>query len=190
MRDADVRAALHAKVLADYHGDPETLVLDEFDLWYGSARVDIAVVNGRIHGYEIKSDRDTLERLDGQMAVYNTVLDRVTIVVGARHLEGVLERVPEWWGVKLARQGPRGAVGFEEIRPPRKNPRVDAAAVAALLWCDELTEILVGLGAARGVRGKSRDVLCRRLVEVLPLTDLCAEVRRRLRARGSWRVGG
>lgn len=189
MRDADVRAALHAKVLADHHGDADTLVLDEFDLWYGAARIDIAVVNGRMHGFEIKSERDTLERLDGQMAVYNLVLDRVTIVVAAKHLEEVIRRVPNWWGIKVALAGKRGAVHFEERRAPRTNPAVDPVAVASLLWCDELTEILVSLDAARGVRGKARHVLCQRLATTMPITDLRAEVRRRLRARGTWRAG-
>ena len=188
MRDADVRRALHAKVLADHHDDPNTRVLDELSLWYGSARVDIAVVNGFLHGYEIKSDRDTLERLEGQSQVYNAVLDRTTIVVGAKHLEKVLAVVPGWWGVKLARQGPRRAVHFDTVRGPHLNPTIDPVKVAALLWNDELTEILAERGAARGVRGKSRHAMCERLVEVLSLTDLRAVVRARLKGRTTWRA--
>lgn len=63
MRDRDVRQALHRKVLKEHHGDADTLVLDELGLRHGTCRVDIAVVNGYLHGYEIKSDSDTLERL-------------------------------------------------------------------------------------------------------------------------------
>ena len=189
MRDCDVRAALHAKVLAEHHGQPDTLVIDELALWYGTARVDVAVVNGRIHGFEIKSDRDTLERLDGQARIYNAVLDRVTLVVGTKHLPRALHESPEWWGVKVARQGPRRAVHFEEIRAPRMNPAVDPVAVAALLWCEELEEMLAALNAVRGCRGKSRDILSRRAAEVLALTDLRAAVRARLKARGNWRAG-
>lgn len=188
MRDCDVRAALHAKVLAEHHGQADTLVLDELALWYGTARVDVAVVNGRIHGFEIKSDRDTLERLEGQARIYNNVLDRVTLVVGVKHLEGAMRASPEWWGVKVAKQGPRRAVHFEEVRAPRMNPSVDPVAVAALLWCDEIEELLAGVSAVRGYRGKSRDVLSRRAAEVLSITDLRSAVRSRLKARGNWRA--
>lgn len=187
MRDADVRLALHAKVLRDHHADPDTLVLNEFAVWYGTARVDIAVVNGRIEGYEIKSDRDTLERLPQQQRIYATVFDRLTLVVGQKLFEKASASVPEWWGIKLARPGPRGAVHFEMVRAPRINPSIDPVAVAALLWNAELTSILERHGALRGYRGVSRDKLCRRAVEVLPLTDLRAEVRACLKARTDWR---
>ena len=61
MRDVDVRRAVHNKILRHHHGQDDTLVLDELGLLGGDTRVDIAVVNGKIHGYELKSDRDTLE---------------------------------------------------------------------------------------------------------------------------------
>jgi hypothetical protein len=188
MRDCDVRAALHAKVLAEHHGQPDTLVLDELALWYGTARVDIAVVNGRIHGFEIKSDRDTLDRLDGQARIYNTVLDRVTLVVGVKHVDHAAAAAPGWWGLKLATQGPRRAVHFEELRAPKMNPNIDPVAVAALLWCEELEELLGTVGAVRGFKGKSRDILSRQAAATFPLTDLRAAVRGRLKARGNWRA--
>jgi hypothetical protein len=190
MRDADVRSALHRKVLREHHGQPDTLVLDELGLWYGTARVDIAVINGKIHGYEIKSDRDTLERLPDQARIYSNVLDRVTLVVGQTHAAKAAEIIPPWWGIKVAQPGPRGAVHFHEDRAPIMNPAIDPVAVAALLWCNELIEILAERNAARGLRGKSRDRLTRRLAEILPLEELRAVVRERLKRRTDWRVGG
>lgn len=94
MRDRDVRQALHRKVLKEHHGDADTLVLDELGLRHGTCRVDIAVVNGYLHGYEIKSDSDTLERLPAQIATYGLVLDRATLVVGERHLEKAKPLIP------------------------------------------------------------------------------------------------
>ncbi len=55
VRDRDVRQALHRKVLKEHHGDADTLVLDELGLRHGICRVDIAVVNGYLHGYESKA---------------------------------------------------------------------------------------------------------------------------------------
>lgn len=175
-------------MLAEHHHEPDTLVIDELALWYGTARIDVAVINGRMHGFEIKSDRDTLERLPGQTRIYNTVLDRVTLVVGAKHVVDATRAVPEWWGVKLVYEGPRGAVHFEEHRAPTTNPNIDSVAVAALLWCDEIEMLLLAADALRGYRGKSRDLLSRHLAEVMSLTDLRAAVRCQIRARGDWRT--
>src|ERR1700674_1251921 len=70
LRDSEIRAALRAKLHSIHSQDPETVVIDELSLCQGDARVDMAVVNGSLSGYEIKSDRDTLTRLPRQLAVY------------------------------------------------------------------------------------------------------------------------
>jgi hypothetical protein len=84
MRDRDVRKALHHTVLKEHHGDTNTLVLDELGLRHGAVRVDVAVVNGHLHGFEIKGDSGTLDRLPSQVAINNAVLDRAMLVVGER----------------------------------------------------------------------------------------------------------
>ncbi len=117
------------------------------------------------------------------------MLDRVTLVVGEAHAAKARAIVPEWWGIKIVHQGPRKAVHFIEERPAVMNPAIDPVAVAALLWCDELTAILAARNAARGLRGKPRDRLTRCLAELLPLEDLRAVVRAQLKARTGWRAG-
>src|SRR5271163_4238276 len=121
MRDQDVRQALHRKVLKEHHGDTNTLVLDELGLRHGTCRVDIAVVNGYLHGSGIKSDADTLERLPAQVLIYGAVLDRATLVVGERHVEKAKTKIPDWWGIKVAMAGPRGGIDFETERHVKMN---------------------------------------------------------------------
>ena len=79
MNDPRLRRALKSKVLARYAKDPDTRIVDELGLRHGIARVDIAVVNGIIHGYELKSDKDNLKRLPHQIQIYGSVLDKVTL---------------------------------------------------------------------------------------------------------------
>lgn len=189
-RDRDVRAALHARVFAEHHRDNDTLVLDEFGLWYGEARIDIAVVNGLTHGFEIKSDRDTLERLPKQQTIYNLALDLVTLVVGDAHLARARALVPEWWGIQRVKMTACGDVHFEEVRLPRMNPKIEPLAVAALLWCDEIRAALDRLGKLNGHRRKPRHELAKRLADVLEPTDLRAVVREGLKKRAGWRLGG
>ena len=66
MRDIDVRTVLAAEVARRYKGDADTLIIHELGVCSGDARIDLAVVNGKLHGYEIKSDADTLKRLPAQ----------------------------------------------------------------------------------------------------------------------------
>ena len=74
MNDHQLRRALKSKVLARYAKDPDTRVVEELGLRHGLARVDVAVVNGIIHGYELKSDKDNLKRLPHQIQVYSSEL--------------------------------------------------------------------------------------------------------------------
>ena len=63
MRDSEIRNTLRATLLSEHAGDPTAVVIDELGICQGSARIDMAVVNGSLNGYEIKSDLDTLARL-------------------------------------------------------------------------------------------------------------------------------
>ena len=78
------------------------MILNELGLRHGRCRVDVAVVNGSVHGNELKSDRDTLDRLSFQVQTYGKVLDRATLVVGERHAEKAIAMLPDWWGIKVA----------------------------------------------------------------------------------------
>lgn len=188
MHDLDVRRALHETVLAHHRADPNTLVLDELGLNWGAIRVDVAVVNGSIHGYEIKSDSDTLDRLPEQAAMYGRVLDRVTLVAG-RHLAAAERQVPHWWGLCEAAEVAPGQVKLRSVRRARTNRNLDLEAVAMLLWRDEALAILEETGCAAGLRGKPRRALYAALVDRLTASRLRSKVRQALKQRPSWRAG-
>ena len=187
MDDRLMRAAIKARLVARYREDPETLVLEELGLKHGAARVDIVVVNGMIHGFELKSDRDTLLRLPDQVRIFSAVLDRATLVVGCRHFDKATRIVPDWWGLKLAEMRPRGAIHFSDIRRPSNNPSPEAIAIAKLLWRDEAVALLDEIATADGVRSKPRVAIYSRLAEVADLELLRSRVRRQLRHRKNWR---
>jgi hypothetical protein len=95
-RDADVRPALRATLLSRHAGETDTVLIEELGICRGQVRVDLAVVNGELHGYEIKSDRDSLRRLAVQLDFYGKVCDRATLVVAQRHLHHALDVLPAW----------------------------------------------------------------------------------------------
>ncbi len=189
MNDRDIRAVLKYELLRRYTNDKDTLVLEELGLRHGAVRIDLVVVNDRIHGYEIKSDRDSLRRLPDQIRIYSSVMDRVTLVVGYRHAYGALRMVPEWWGVKLAeKKKGSGAIVLSDARSPRDNPGVDLNSVVALLWRNEALSILEEMESAKGIRSKTRTDIYRRLVEVSKPEYLRAKIRQQLKSREGWRA--
>src|SRR5258708_2969717 len=99
MREQDIRSALHFDIRRLPCHDEETLVIDQLVLCEGDARIDIAVVNGTLSGYEIKSSADTLQRLPNQVAVYGRLFDQITLVSSESHIEKAQCIIPPWWGI-------------------------------------------------------------------------------------------
>lgn len=187
--DPELRNAVKHSLLAPLCKDPTTLVIEELGLRHGAGRIDIAVVNGDLHGYELKSDHDTLRRLPRQVGVYNSVLDRITLVVTQHHFPQATQMIPSWWDVLLAESAPAGDITFRTIRAGGKNPNISALAVAKLLWRDEALGLLEAHGAAEGLRSKPRRIIYGHLVELLDLHQIRTYVRNQLRARKDWRFG-
>lgn len=189
MRELDIRLALFHSVRDEHADDPNTLIIEELGLCEGVARVDLAVVNGKVHGFEIKSAQDTLTRLPSQAEVYNRALDRVTIVIDKRHVQAAKPIIPKWWGIREARAASDGTVTLKEVRAPADNPRLDAFAQAQLLWRSEALEELAKRSLDGGLKSKSRRLIWKRLAEVISPAELGEIVRMRLKSRSAWRVG-
>ena len=77
--DRDIRKALLESLRSEHAEDPSTLILQELAVCDGSARVDVAVLNGSLAGFEIKSERDSLNRLESQIENYARCFDSLTI---------------------------------------------------------------------------------------------------------------
>jgi hypothetical protein len=182
--DADIRPALRQRLRAAHLDDPGTVILEELGLCRGQVRVDLAVVNGILHGYEIKSDRDSLRRLSGQVELYGKVLDRATLVVGRGHLDEAMDVVPEWWAVLLISPTAQG-VQFRSIRRGRKNSARDPRALVELLWLDDAIALLEQHDAAQDVRGNPRRAVWDRVCECFEVDEIAAAVRSHLKARAA-----
>ena len=188
MRDIDIRRALLNEMSSRHANDPDTLIVEELGLCQGIARIDLAVVNGTVHGYEIKSERDTLDRLAGQRDVYNRTLEFVTVVAAPSHLKKIQETVPRWWGIWSA-ESKKGKINLHVRRQARPNPQLVAFAVAQFLWRDEALQVLTDHNLSVGMKSKSRQELWNRIVSAFTLEELGDIVRRRLKSRGeAWRA--
>ena len=180
--DSAIRAALRARLRKEREKEPEAVVIEELGLCRGQARLDVALVNGLLHGYEIKSDRDSLRRLHRQVDIYGKVLDRATLVVGDRFLTAALGIVPRWWGVSHA-QVTQDQIKLRTVRRPRRNRHRDPRFLVEMLWSQHAMEILEQRDAARGVRHKPRRVIWDRVCERFSLEEIADAVRAGLKAR-------
>lgn len=182
LSDSDIRSVLRVRLSQKYRRKSRTAIIEELGLCRGQVRVDLSVVNGSLHGYEIKSDRDSLRRLKTQAVLYGKVFDRATLVVGERHFPEALNSLPEWWGIMLAQQSAKG-LHLRTIRCARRNPSKDPRALVELLWHDESLQLLERRNAARGFRGKARWIVWDRICELCSLDEIARAVRTKLKAR-------
>ena len=187
--DLIIRSALKEVLKKKYAKDKKLRIIDELGVQHGSVRIDIAVINGIMHGYEIKSDRDTLDRLPEQVQAYNAIFDQITLILGSKHLIDAFKMIPDWWGVETAHISDNGAVFFNLIRKAKNNPKQHAVSIARLLWRQEALDKLESLGKAEGVRSKPREVVYQRLAESIELKMLKKHIRSvLLSSRQNWRT--
>jgi hypothetical protein len=187
--DESIRTALVEILNKKYKKNKHSFkIIDELGVNHGTARIDLAVVNGFMHGYEIKSDRDTLERLPEQVSAFSKVFDKVTLVVGRTHVLSALGVIPDWWGVSVAVADNQKQIKFRTIRKSEQNPSQESVAIAQLLWREEALQILEHKKALTGVKSKPRATIYQHLVNILDIETLKKEVRTTLLgSRQGWR---
>jgi hypothetical protein len=186
-RDRDVRALVLKTVLADHAKDANARIVEELGLEHGSCRVDIAVVNGFLHGFELKSDADNLLRLPRQVEAYSRSMDRATLVVGEEHLTTAVAMLPLWWGIKIVRRSNKGQLKLETHRRLRNNPAPSLFHMAHLMWRTEVEEVLRADGASPKELNVNRAGLYRLFVDSMPPSDVRRNIREALKSRRNWR---
>lgn len=188
MNDGDIREALDFGLRRTFGTDPNILIRHEFGVESGQRRIDVAVLNGHLAGWEIKSDEDTLKRLPDQAESFARVMDYLTIVTTTKHLDRSSALLPATWGLVEAISG-AGGVRLVRRRRPRINRQTDAFSLAQLLWREEVMDELRARGSASGLSGKSRYFVWERLVATTPKKELRELVLNRLKQRGEWSGG-
>jgi len=185
--DIEIRTALHGKKLSAYRQAPDTIVVDELGLSHAKVRIDVAVINGCVHGYEIKSDLDTLNRLPAQLKLYSQCLEKLTLVCAPRHIGQVEKISPFWCGILKAEKGARGAVKFSTVRRAASNPEIDPVQLAHLLWRPEAVALLSRFESQRRILSKPRKQLYVALAEFMTVPQLTTAIRDFMRLRRAWR---
>lgn len=86
------------QTLAEYHPMPS--VLCEFNT--ADSRADmVTLIGGEAHAWEIKTENDSLARLNSQLKSYRQVFPYVYVLVHEKHLSAVREELPNNTGIAV-----------------------------------------------------------------------------------------
>lgn len=135
--DAQIRQTLKSKLSSD-----GSKILEELAIARGQSRIDLVnVTANQVHGYEIKSDADTLRRLSNQVQFYDSVFTHTTLVVGIEHLTKAIYLIPDYWGVIVAKQI-EDTLELIEIRKARGNKRVKYNSISDVMTKNDFVSVL------------------------------------------------
>lgn len=128
------KAAVTHKILLGKHSLQTASMLNEFRV--GECKADLAILNGTSTVYEVKSERDSLSRLERQVAAYETVFARVYVIASEKHVAAVLASVPTDVGV-LRLNGRYQISTLREAadRPERTSPSAIFDSIRTLEAC-------------------------------------------------------
>lgn len=99
-------------------------------------RADLALANGRLAAFEIKSGYDSLKRWDTQMSGYLNVFDEVWLCCHGKHLSKAFEMTSKNIGILIIDD--LGSIAI--VRAARKNQLVNIYDLSGLLWREEINE--------------------------------------------------
>lgn len=150
---------------------------------HGTGRVDVLAVGDVLHCFEIKSDTDSLGRVQSQVDSFSRYCEALTFVGGPRLAIKLLNELPLWCGVWLAHRTPRGVV-LTILRVAKTNPRADARATLHILSTVELRQLSRLLGQPRP---KSKLHAVDSLAPTLPLATIRRHVTASIKQRGDER---
>lgn|GEM_PF-921758 len=137
MTEIEIRTALQDRLAKSPAGAGAAFIAEMFVDGF-KRRADLVMANGKLSAFEIKSDRDSLDRLQGQLESYLRFFEQVSVVCAERHLPGVLAAAPPEVGVLRVS-------GNGEIRSVRRATFVrghTAMQWISFLPVDELRKLL------------------------------------------------
>jgi hypothetical protein len=135
------RAALTHKILLGVHSLQTASIMNEFRV--GECKADVAILNGTATVYEIKSERDSLNRLERQIAAYSTVFAKVYVIAAEGHVRAVEKTVPDYVGIMQLNRRHRITTLREALDQPE---RTSPSSIFDSIRTAEARMILTSLG--------------------------------------------
>ncbi len=117
------KSAITQKELLGRHSLNTASMLNEFRV--GDCKADVAILNGTATVYEIKSERDSLLRLERQIETYKGFFASVNVIAGDNHIDDVRSIVSDDIGIlKLSNRYQISKIREAKDQPERTSPEV------------------------------------------------------------------
>ena len=116
---------------------------EEFCLGRKTRADALLVTEEEMIGFEFKSDKDNLNRLERQVHDYERFCDRNYLVTGQKFKEKAPEEIPEHWGIYLVYLDDTETIQLECVRKAQPNSkRMRLHNQLRILWRSELIPII------------------------------------------------
>ncbi|EPN1380835.1 sce7726 family protein [Proteus mirabilis] len=92
LREQEVKVALINWLYENDHLNGATII-NEMVVANWARRADLTIANGKLHAFEIKSDFDSLKRLDGQLSTFMARFEKVSVVCSTRFTDEIKNSV-------------------------------------------------------------------------------------------------
>jgi hypothetical protein len=180
------------KILLGKHSLQTASMLNEFRVC--ECKADLAILNGTATVYEVKSERDSLSRLERQVAAYSKVFAQVYVIAAENHINAVAGSLPESVGIlrltsryrisTLREAADRTenvspAAIFESVRTEEARMILSLYGVAIpdvpnTLLSSELRKLFIRLQPREAHQGMVR--ILKKTRNLLPLSELVAQL--------------
>lgn len=112
-----------------------------FEIAVKSSRLDIVRVNTKSYAYEIKTELDSLSKLEKQVFDYSLVFEHVIVVVHPSHISKVKQLIPDHVGI-ITYQKVNGVYSFRTDKTSTRSPYLDYKEQVNSLNSKELEFVL------------------------------------------------
>lgn len=132
-------------ILFEYYESQEKRLrfFEEFPLGRKTRSDALLVTETEMIGFEFKSDRDTLKRLERQVHDYERFCDRNYLVTGQKYKDKAPDEIPEHWGIYVVYLDNEETLQLECVRKAQPNTkRMRFHNQLRLLWRSELIPLI------------------------------------------------
>lgn len=165
-----IKSKLIDYILSNQDCDNPDVLATEVPFADFQRRADLVRMNGLLHGYEIKSDLDNLNTLEGQITHYQSVFDKVSVVLTKTHIKNIRQMVPKTVGIIFVDSG-----NITVLRKAQLIKRADKYFLSCFLDRDTILQLLVAQGfEKRDLNTHDIAVLRRKLSSTYRIEELKA----------------
>ncbi|MED0736279.1 sce7726 family protein [Aneurinibacillus thermoaerophilus] len=116
-----------------------------FEMKIEKSRLDVGRINGYSYAYEIKTELDSLTKLQKQIAHYALVFEFITVILHPKHLSKASEMLPDFCGIITYHIDSLGCQ-FQSVREALKSPCINSKTQIDTLNSKDLEYILKFIG--------------------------------------------